>query len=414
MLRLVITALIFFGSLVSNANNSVDLKPGTLSEKARALVGDGGVSEFYTHRGPLPPNVGLLLNQEPLSSHQSIPGAAVSMRLLYTSTDGIKGNSPIAVSGALFLPPGQAPIGGWPLLLWSHGTVGIADHCAPTWTGYVSFHEAHLAHWLEQGFAIAASDYQGLGTRGIHPYMATRPEAYSNLDIIRAVQGSDFPVSKKVVLAGQSQGAGAAIATAGYWPVYAPELDIRGVVATGVPYFSPEAVRALRHARPRDAVDPKLGYNFLVLSLLEYVDPTFDATQHLKPKALPLAREVASMCNRDIRKKIAHLGLTYNDVFETSRNMSIEDAYAYMGFPTLALATPLFIGTGLADVDTPPRMQFQLMKAACSAGTQVSAHTYSSFDHLTVLNHSLQDSVPFAKNAFNENALPGNCTALPF
>jgi pimeloyl-ACP methyl ester carboxylesterase len=244
--------------------------------------------------------------------------------------------------------------------------------------------------------------------------MATQPEAYSNLDIIRAVQGSDFPVSKKVVLAGQSQGAGAAIATAGYWPAYAPELDIRGVVATGVPYFSPEAVRALRHARPRDAVDPKLGYNFLVLSLLEYVDPTFDAAQHLKPNALPLAREVASECNRDIRKKISQLGLTYNDVFETSREMSIEAAYAYMGFPTLTLAAPLFIGTGLADVDTPPRMQFQLMKAACSAGTQVSAHTYRSLDHLSVLNHSLKDSVPFAKNAFDGNALPGNCTALPF
>jgi len=414
MPKTLIIALMLSVSLISCAHQSVDLMPGTLSEKTRAVVGDGGVSEFYTHRGTLPQNVGLLLNQEPLSPHQSVPGAAVSMRLLYTSTDGIKENAPIVVSGALFLPPGQAPDGGWPLLLWSHGTVGIADHCAPTWTGYMPFHQTHLAHWLEQGFAIVASDYQGLGTRGIHPYMATQPEAYSNLDIIRAVQGSDFPVSKKVVLAGQSQGAGAAIATAGYWPAYAPELDIRGVVATGVPYFSPEAVRALRHARPRDAVDPKLGYNFLVLSLLEYVDPAFDAAQHLKPNALPLAREVASECNRDIRKKISQLGLTYNDVFETSREMSIEAAYAYMGFPTLTLATPLFIGTGLADVDTPPRMQFQLMKAACSAGTHVSAHTYRSFDHLSVLNHSLKDSVPFAKNAFDGNALPGNCTALPF
>ena len=149
------------------------------------------VGEFYTYRGTSPQTVGLLLNQEPLSPHQSVPGAAVSMRLLYTSTDGIKGNAPIVVSGALFLPPGQAPDGGWPLLLWSHGTVGIADHCAPTWTGYVPFHQAHLAHWLAQGFAIVASDYQGLGTRGIHPYMATQPEAYSNLDIIRAVQGSE-------------------------------------------------------------------------------------------------------------------------------------------------------------------------------------------------------------------------------
>ena len=299
-------------------------------------------------------------------------------------------------------------------MLWSHGTVGVADVCAPTWTGYVPFHQEHLSRWLEQGYAIVASDYQGLGTEGVHPYMATRPAAYSNLDVIRAVQATDFPLSEKVVIAGQSQGAGAAIATAGYWPEYAPEIELLGVVTTGVPYFSEAATVALRNARPRDVVDPKLGYNFLVLTLLEYVDPEFDAADHVRAEVLPIARDVASVCNRDMRKRIGELGLTYNDAFITRRDASIEAAYDHMGFPALNLAVPLFVGTGTADVDTPPRMQFQLIGAACKAGTKVSFFVYDGFDHLTALNRSLQDSIPFVERAFSGDQISGNCDDLPF
>lgn len=70
------------------------------------------------------------------------------------------------------------------------------------------FHQEHLKQWLQNGYAIVASDYQGLGTEGTHPYLATRPAAYSNLDVIRAAQSAGFPLSKDVVILGQSQGAG--------------------------------------------------------------------------------------------------------------------------------------------------------------------------------------------------------------
>ena len=409
-----ISSLLLVGFLVIGCStNVVTTQSGSLSAEQRATVGDGGVSAFYRYDGTLPKDVGVLLAQESLDEHQSVPGAATNLRLLYTSTDGINSNSPIVVSGGLFLPPGDAPKDGWPLMLWSHGTVGVADVCAPTWTGYVPFHQEHLKRWLDQGYAIVTSDYQGLGTEGTHPYLATQPAAYSNLDVIRAVQTAEFPVTDAVVIAGQSQGAGAAIATAGYWPDYAPEIDLRGVVTTGVPYFSSQAIAALRKARPRDVVDPKLGYNFLVLTLLEYVDPAFDVVDHVQESALPIVRDVASVCNRDMRKRIGELELTYNDAFKTARESSIEAAYAYMGFPKLALSVPLFVGTGEADVDTPPRMQFHFIKAACAAGTKVSSHVYKDFDHLTTLNRSLDDSIPFVEQAFSGTS-SSNCDALPF
>lgn len=380
---------------------------------ARYRLGDGGVSAFYTFSGEIPP-AGTFLRQEDLSIAGDFPDAGRAVRLLYSSTDGLSDSGAIIVSGALFLPEGDAPEGGWPLLLWSHGTVGIADHCAPSWTGYVPFHNQHLSHWLSEGYAVIASDYQGLGTKGTHPYLATRPAAYSNLDIIRAVQSAGFPVSDQVVLAGQSQGAGAAIATAGYAPDYAPELDIRAVVATGVPFFSPDALLAIQQVRPRDVVDPMLGYNFLALTLIEQIDPDFRVRDYVSEEALPLARGVTEVCNRDMRAKILEAGLTYNRTFKAQPTEPLRQAFERMQFPTLDIGVPVFIGVGAEDRDTPPRMQAGFVKAACAAGANVQAHLFEGFDHLTVLNHSQTQSKRFVASAFRGEAMYGNCEALPF
>jgi alkylhydroperoxidase/carboxymuconolactone decarboxylase family protein YurZ len=129
------------------------------------------------------------------------------------------------------------------------GTVGIADICAPSWQARSYRDVRYLNEWLSQGFAVVATDYQGLGTPGPHPYLKVRPEAYSVLDSVRAVLRDVPGLANKIVIIGQSQGGGAAFATAAFAPDYAPELDIRGSVATGIPYLAPKAIAS---ARPSD------------------------------------------------------------------------------------------------------------------------------------------------------------------
>jgi pimeloyl-ACP methyl ester carboxylesterase len=381
---------------------------------SRPVRGDGNVSGFYNYEGSLPKAPGMLLRQEPLSAAQSLSGADVNLRLLYTSTDGSDGETRIPVSGSLFLPEGTPPKGGWPLIAWTHGTVGIADICAPSWTGYVAFHQEYLKQWLDQGYAIVASDYQGLGTAGTHPYLATRPASYNNLDIIRAVQSSDFPVSDKVVLIGQSQGAAAAFATAGYAHDYAPEIDIRGVVSTGIPLFTPRTIEIIQETRPNDVVDPMLGYNFLALTLVEQMDADFRASDYISDAALPVAMSVDTTCHRDVKKMVVENALTYDMSFKASPNEALKSAFTQMGYPRLDIRVPTYIGTGLKDRDTPPRMQAGLVKMACGSGATIQSHVYAGKDHLTVLNHSTVDSIPFVRAAFDGVPMSGNCDALPF
>jgi acetyl esterase/lipase len=253
-----------------------------------------------------------------------------------------------------------------------------------------------------------------LGTRGTHPYLATRPEAYSNLDIIRAVQSSDFPVADRVVLAGQSQGAGAAVATAAFSTQYAPDVDIAGVVATGVPFFSAEGLAAIQETRPPDRVDPMLAYNFLAMSLVQRTDPSFKLSEYVTPDVMPLVKSVRNTCHKNVRAKVLEDGLTYNRSFKKSPSAKLIQAFSLMEFPTLKFDAPLFVGTGGKDRDTPLRMQAAFVKRACQAGTPITAKLYPELDHKAVVPGSTADSLPFVKAAFAGEDLSGNCDNLPY
>lgn len=257
------------------------------------------------------PNVaGKMIRQEPLPPVQNIPGAAENIRLLYSSTDGIVDQGLIAVSGSLHLPEGDAPAGGWPLLIWSHGTVGIGDQCAPSWTVKSGRDLTYLTYWLNRGYAVAASDYQGLGTAGTHPYMAVRPMAYNNLDLVRAVQSAGYSVSDAVVVAGQSQGASAAISTAIFAPNYAPDIDLRAIIATGVPYFSDAVLKAMAASEDPDAVDPILALTVYGLTLTELVDPDFRLRDIVTDAAWPIVSQVGNACVWDFIDATMQAGLS--------------------------------------------------------------------------------------------------------
>ena len=419
-LRIALLASVSLGLLSCSAKDNPDAKVPSVKAHAktgplsRTIRGDGGVSDFYSYDETLPVKSGVLLRQEPLTAEQSVPGAAQNIRLLYSSTDGIDGSTRIPVSGSLFLPKGDAPEEGWPLIAWTHGTVGIADICAPSWTGYVPFHQVFLKQWLDQGYAIVASDYQGLGTAGTHPYLATKPASYNNLDAIRAVQSADFPLSDKVVLIGQSQGAAAAYATAGHAKDYAPEIDIKGVAVTGIPFFTPRTIEIIQETRPNDVVDPMLGYNFLALTLVEQMEPDFKVSDYVSDKGLPTAMAVNTTCHRDVKALVVENELTYDASFKTSPNDALKTAFAQMGYPKLDIPVPAYIGSGVNDRDTPLRMQANLIKQACEAGAVIQSNIYLGKDHLTVLNHSTVDSIPFVKAAFAGETITGNCDALPF
>ena len=253
--------------------------------------GDGGVSAFYVWDKEVPGTPGTLLRQEPLPESLMLVNAAKSLRVLYTSTDGIDGKTPVAVSGAIYFPKGQAPAGGWPVIAWAHGTTGIADVCAPSWAPRSQRDTDYLNAWLAQGYAIAATDYQGLGTPGGHPHQIARSEAYSLLDSVRSARGEFRQLSNSVVIVGQSQGAHAALSAAFFIRAYAPEVGLKSTVATGVPGYWPLIPET---KAPQIQVPPRTGgglnAGLTVLYLFRYLalDPAFTPSDYLSDGAKPV------------------------------------------------------------------------------------------------------------------------------
>ena len=375
---------------------------------ADPMQGDGGVDVFYTPDPSIPAEPGKLIRTMTQPPETSLAEAGQAMRLLYSSTNGLgEAKTPIAVSGTLFLPRGEAPAGGWPLIAWAHGTVGIADICAPSNRPRSDRDQKYLNHWLSQGYAVVASDYQGLGTPGGHPYLATRPAAYSVLDSIRAVQGDPaLNIGKPVVLVGQSQGGGAAFATAGEAATYAPELDIRGTVATGTPYFTNDTAPAVRDP---EAVSGLLTYSMYIMYLAEQADPLFKIADYASLPARPFFESTRTQCLMDTWTKIEAEKMSQATMFTNDPTPAMAKFFPLMAYSSLKVKGPVFMGTGGKDADVPPAGQERLFKDACAAGSVIQHKVYPDLDHSGAVNGSLADSTPFVKKAFAGEALTGNC-----
>lgn len=376
-------------------------------------VGDGGVSAFYVWDKMVPGTPGKLLRQEPLASNLMLANASKGLRVLYTSTNGLDNKTPITVSGAIYFPRGSAPSGGWEIIAWAHGTTGIADVCAPSWIPHSPRDNDYLNAWLAQGYAIVATDYQGLGTPGGHPWNTVRPEAYSVLDSVRAAVGAFPELSNSVVIVGQSQGGHAAMSASLLADEYAPGVRWKGTVGTGVPGppYIPETKAPQIPTPPRVGGD-FAGFNLLNLLTYRIIDPSLKPSDYLADAARPAFEVAKTACNSDVQQAARQGHLTVENEFKKSLDAAAAKAAPYKQYPTPRFARPVFIGSGLADTTVFPESQYNLVMAACYAGSKIEAHYYPGKDHSGTVNASLVDSVPFVKKVFADQPIAGNCSRV--
>ncbi|WP_206510154.1 lipase [Rhodococcus sp. BGS-1C] len=345
---------------------------------------------------------GTVVAVEELAPQLWLPGTAEAKRITYW-TIGSDGR-PALSTGAYFVPEGTAPEGGWPVIGWAHGTSGLDDHCAPSLIGptYPERDRQYLAGWLGQGYAIAASDYVGLGTPGLMPYLDGKTTAHSVVDSVKASRAIDDSLSNKWVVVGQSQGGGAAITTARYATEFGgPELDYRGAVGTGVPANIELALLPLGPGvLPVAGSEALTTYLLYILAGLRYAHPEIDLNSYLTEQGRQLVDRAETVCVVEGEKEFA--GTISGDLFTRPLNQ-IPNFYGlvndYMGVPTSGYDRPVFIGQGLTDVDVPAPSALSLVAQMKLNGQDVTLHTYPT-DHSGALLQSQADSIPFVQRLF--------------
>ncbi|MEU2874592.1 lipase family protein [Streptomyces olivoreticuli] len=182
---------------------------------------------------------GDILGSAPTSFHP-LPGQPTNTsawHITYRSTTA-KG-APNVVSGTVIVPR-DGRTGPRPLVSYAVGTVGLADKCAPS-AGfpYGTTAEANLIQQLTlRGWAVAVTDYEGLGTPGDHTYIVGRAEGHAVLDAARAalrLPEAGLAKDSPVGIMGYSQGGHASSWAAELHDSYAPELNLKGTATGGVP-----------------------------------------------------------------------------------------------------------------------------------------------------------------------------------
>ncbi|ARF59041.1 lipase family protein [Streptomyces gilvosporeus] len=209
---------------------------------ALGLSGSSAAAGSTVADRPAADRPGDLVSSSPTSFHP-LPGQPTNTRawhITYRSTTA-KG-TPNTVSGTVIVPK-DGHTGPRPLITYAVGTVGLADACAPS-AGFPkgTTMEANLIQQLTaRGWAVAVTDYEGLGTPGDHTYTVGRAEGQAVLDAARAAQrlpeaaASGVTRTSPVGIMGYSQGGQATSWAAELHRSYAPELQVKGTATGGVP-----------------------------------------------------------------------------------------------------------------------------------------------------------------------------------
>ncbi|OJF82014.1 hypothetical protein NS14008_26140 [Nocardia seriolae] len=342
-------------------------------------------------------DLGRLSGIELLNGAWSFDKAAVSVGLTYATVDQ-RGN-PARAGAGLYLPPGLPPAGGWPLVVWAHGTIGIGNDCAPSHRPQSDRNRNYFNEILDNGYAVLAPDYQGLGTGGNFSYYNTAVEARSLLDAVTAVRQLPIPLTGHWALIGQSEGAHAVMSAAALYarnPGYAPGLN--GVIATGLRTNPAKSLREMFRRGSTGSAN-QIGYAGYYLAAMEELNPG-SVTPYLSDFGRDYVEKAVTECLSDLvaaadgRRPAALVADPDNPTptFEA-------DIRALVGYQESVVPADLMIGYGTADIDVPPADTPAYGPALQSHNpwVRITTTAYPGKDHSGAFLASLPDALGFLR-----------------
>lgn len=348
------------------------------------------------------PQPGALIEHVPLARSLWVRGAGQAHRVAYATRD--QHDRPALSTAAVFVPPGDAPPAGWPVVAWAHGTVGLGDDCTPSALPRSARDDDYLTHWLHQGYAVVATDYTGLGTPGLMSYLNSVASARALVDSVVAAQGLPVPLSPRWAIVGQSQGGAAAVSAARWATEFSrgSGLDYRAAVATGTPA---NIERVVAQAGPDMRLPPELGpaansYAAYILAGFREAHPDLDVDSVLTPVGRRAVGLAETLCTPALDEALrAHTPAQFFSAPLNSLPGATEALDRYLGIPADGYDRPLLLGVGLRDRDVPPSSTLTFADELTANGQDVTLRVYPDEDHGGTVLASLPDSTPFLRTA---------------
>jgi pimeloyl-ACP methyl ester carboxylesterase len=364
------------------------------------------VAPFYTSVMNLAPEgkLGQILQQEKIET--PIKGAQ-AWKIAYISSD-ISNRKTIS-TGLVVAPEGTPPPGGRPVISWAHGTTGSAQNCGPSqilnpavplneyfllngnsWTDYGI---PALEEFIQEGYVVVATDYQGLGGGGKHQYSVAGSNGRDAINAVRAAYDlKETGANKKMLIFGWSQGGGATLAAAGIAEYIkqtgtaSDNLEALGFVA-----LAPDYIASLASSRQ---LDQATADKFIAAGSTQFSHNVFDFTHstmffwgtqaafpHLKLTDL-FTEEGAKVIDTIYSNKCMHVasdtfsflyGSNFNSLFKQTPTNTLAWANALLegSVPLAKPAAPVMIYFGDKDTTMPPVMGKIYQDQMCKLGGNV-------------------------------------------
>lgn len=367
------------------------------------MVGAAGVvvSVTVALAGPADAGVdeapGTVTDLAELADRLHVAGATTAERLTYRSR-GPRG--PMLSTGVLYLPEGAPPQGGWPIVAYAHGTSGIADECAFTLQPRDYYLTSVYPDLLRAGYAVVISDYVGLGTPGVHPYLDGPAQARSIIDGVRAARAVAPSLGTRWAVFGQSQGGHAALFTAHLAPGDAPELDLRGAAATGAPSNLDVVFPLAGPWLPRLPLQKTTTYFGMLLAGLRASAPELDIDGYLTPVGRDVLRIVEADCAAEADAQVSGIGIGAMLSRPLDDPALLAAVRAMLKVPTSGYSVPLYLGQGLTDLEVPAPLTLELIAELRCAGTDLRVDWYPG-DHLGAAREAFPDALDFLRGVLD-------------
>lgn len=370
------------------------------------VYADPPMPPFYASVMKMAPEgkLGQVISKEKIAT--SVKGAQ-AWKIAYISSD-VAGRKTIA-TGTIIAPVGPSPKEGRPILAWAHGTTGSAQNCGPSqiidptaalneyflmdgnsWTDYGI---PNGQEFINQGYVVVATDYQGLGGGGKHQYAVAQTNGRDVINSARAASSmKEVGAGKKTVVYGWSQGGGATIAAASL-PDY---QALQGTAADNLQYLgfvalAPEDVAAMLPNVPADEAGAKKLMNgftqanvpnvFLFAHYMMGLWGTQAAFPDLKLSDV-LTDEGVKVVDKLSRNKCMHVladtfSYAYGDNYKTllkpepSNSLAWVKAFVNGSVKPVKPTAPVVIYWGTKDTAVPPIMHELYQKQMCGMGANV-------------------------------------------
>lgn len=403
------------------------------------------VAPFYESVMKMRPTgkLGEIIKKEQIKT--SLNGAQ-AWKIAYISSDVAERKT---IATALVISPaGPAPKEGRPIIAWAHGTTGSAQNCGPSQVidptrplnqyflmdgnSWTDFGIPNGQEFINEGYVVVATDYQGLGGGGKHQYAVAGTNGRDVINSARAASSmKEAGAGKKTVVYGWSQGGGAAIAAAGLLDYQARQ----GTAADNLQYIgyvalAPEDLAAVLPGVPADeAGADKLMNEFTQANVpnvflfahfmmglwgTQAAYPELQLTDVLTEEGAKVADNLSS--NKCVHVMADTFNYAYADQYKTLLKPQTSNSRAWIkafidgSVQPVKPTAPIVIYWGTKDTAVPPVMHDIYQKQMCSIGANVERiQLPGEQTHFTTPGVSAPMYLQWVKDRVNGKPLVNGC-----